>query len=153
MRPVVRANTIKYNRKVRAGRGFTKEELKAAGIAFNEARSIGIAADARRQNKSVEGFEVNVNRLKDYKKRLIVLPRNPEKAKAVEAEFKATAQVSNAAAFPIVQDAVESGLRAVSTSSDSAFLTLRKARSDAKFAGMREKKARDAAAAEAEKKK
>ena len=32
LRPVVRCPTIRYNRKVRVGRGFTLEELSAAGI-------------------------------------------------------------------------------------------------------------------------
>ena len=157
LRPTVRANTIKYNRKVRAGRGFSREELKAAGIIYAQALSIGIAVDPRRQNKSVEAFEVNVRKLKEYKSKLILLPRNAEKVKAGEVsakEFQAAKQVASSnAIIPVVQDTIETGLRAVPSSSESAFLTLRKARSDAKYAGMREKKARDAAEAEAEKKK
>uniref|UniRef100_A0A5B6YHX7 60S ribosomal protein L13 n=1 Tax=Davidia involucrata TaxID=16924 RepID=A0A5B6YHX7_DAVIN len=32
LRPIVHGQTLKYNMKVRAGRGFSLEELKAAGI-------------------------------------------------------------------------------------------------------------------------
>lgn len=156
LRPTVRAPTVKYNRKVRAGRGFTREELKAAGIVYAQALTIGIAVDPRRQNKSVEAFELNVNKLKEYKSKLILLPRNAAKPKAGEAtpeEFAAAKQVASSnAVFPVVQATPESAPRAVS-GTEEAFLTLRKARSDAKFAGIRAKKAREAAEAEAEKKK
>lgn len=60
LRPAVRCPTLKYNTKLRAGRGFTIEELKAAGIRKKEALSIGIPVDHRRKNRSVEGLEMNV---------------------------------------------------------------------------------------------
>ena len=44
-RPVVRCPTQKYNMKLRQGRGFTLEELKAAGINRKDALNIGIAVD------------------------------------------------------------------------------------------------------------
>ena len=90
LRPVVRAPTVKYNRKVRAGRGFTLAEIKAAGLTAAYARTIGIAVDHRRQ---------------------VVVPEQ------------------------------------------TAFRTLRLARSDKKYVGIRAKRAKDAAEAEAEKKK
>ncbi|KAJ1915048.1 60S ribosomal protein L13 [Mycoemilia scoparia] len=79
LRPAVRCPTIKYNRKVRAGRGFTLEELKAAGVNPREALSIGIAVDTRRRNRSEESLNLNVQRLKAYKAKLIVLPRSGKK--------------------------------------------------------------------------
>ena len=158
LRPIVRAPTIKYNRKVRAGRGFSLEELKAAGVARKQARSIGIAVDHRRQNRSVEGFEANVARLQDYKSKLILFPRNAEKAKKGEAsaaEISAAKQLSTAASFPIVQAAAESAPRAITAEakSVSAYRTLREARSEARYKGIREKRLREKAEAEAEKKK
>uniref|UniRef100_A0A3B5K0R6 60S ribosomal protein L13 n=1 Tax=Takifugu rubripes TaxID=31033 RepID=A0A3B5K0R6_TAKRU len=51
LRPQVRCPTVRYHTKVRAGRGFTLEELKAAGIHKKTARTIGIAVDARRRNR------------------------------------------------------------------------------------------------------
>ena len=43
------------------------------------ARTIGIAVDIRRRNKSVEGLQLNVQRLKEYMSKLILFPRNPAK--------------------------------------------------------------------------
>ena len=49
LRPVVHCPTYKYNVKVRAGKGFTLEELKAAGLSKKYAQTIGIAVDHRRR--------------------------------------------------------------------------------------------------------
>lgn len=38
------------------------------------ARTIGIAVDARRRNKSVESLQVNIERLKEYRSKLILFP-------------------------------------------------------------------------------
>ncbi|THU71726.1 hypothetical protein C4D60_Mb04t04520 [Musa balbisiana] len=59
LRPVVQCQTLKYNMKSRAGRGFTLEELKAAGIPKKLAPTIGIAVDHRRKNRSLEGLQAN----------------------------------------------------------------------------------------------
>merc|ERR1719318_1499661 len=67
LRPVVRCPTFKYNTKVRQGRGFTLEELKAAGIPVKSAKTIGISVDHRRKNRSTESLQSNVQRLKEYK--------------------------------------------------------------------------------------
>jgi len=56
LRPIVREQTIKYNRKLRLGRGFTLEEVKGAKLGVAFARSIGIVVDHRRKNKSNEAF-------------------------------------------------------------------------------------------------
>ncbi|ANB15988.1 ribosomal 60S subunit protein L13A [Sugiyamaella lignohabitans] len=159
LRPVVRAPTVRYNRKVRAGRGFTLEELKAAGIPRKVARTVGIAVDHRRQNRSVEGFETNVNRLKEYKAKLIVFPRKAGKPKSGDASAEEIAaakqQLSVAAAFPIAQTTTVLSERAITEEDKNveAYKTLRIARSNAKYAGIREKRAKDKAEAEAEKKK
>jgi large subunit ribosomal protein L13e len=81
LRPAVRAQTVRYNRKLREGRGFTLAELKAAGIGRKEAKGVGIVVDHRRRNLSEEGKLVNVERLKAYKQRLIVFPRKAGKPK------------------------------------------------------------------------
>ncbi|KAI0529044.1 hypothetical protein KFK09_001589 [Dendrobium nobile] len=60
IRPVVRCQTLKYHMKPKAGRGFTHEELKAAGIPKKLAPTIGIAFDHRRKNRSLEGLHANV---------------------------------------------------------------------------------------------
>merc|ERR1719315_1019553 len=75
LRPIVRCPTFRYNMKLRPGRGFSLEELKAAKIPRRLAPTIGIAVDHRRRNKSVEGLQMNVQRLKEYRSRLIIFPR------------------------------------------------------------------------------
>jgi large subunit ribosomal protein L13e len=66
--------------KVRAGRGFSVEELAAAGVNIHLARTIGIAVDHRRKNRSTESFEANVQKLKEYKAALVVMPLHKPKA-------------------------------------------------------------------------
>jgi large subunit ribosomal protein L13e len=90
LRPAVRAQTVRYNRKVREGRGFTFAELKEAGIGRKEARGVGIVVDHRRRNLSEEGKLVNVERLKAYKERLIVFPRNAKKPKKGDSTVSST---------------------------------------------------------------
>merc|ERR1711931_41040 len=84
-RPVVSCPTYKYNVKVRAGKGFTLEELKAAGLSKNYAQTIGIAVDHRRRNKSVESLQLNAQRLKEYQSKLILFPLNSKKPKKGDA--------------------------------------------------------------------
>jgi cytoplasmic iron level regulating protein YaaA (DUF328/UPF0246 family) len=43
------------------------------------AQSVGICVDHRRKNKSQESFQQNVDRLMDYKSRLVVLSRKTPK--------------------------------------------------------------------------
>ena len=79
LRPVVRCPTVKYHTKVRSGRGFTLDEIKRAGLNRGFARTIGIAVDHRRKNRSLEGLQQNVQRLKEYRSKLILFPLNPKK--------------------------------------------------------------------------
>ena len=81
LRPAVRGQTVRYNTKIREGRGFTLAELKGAGIGKKQARGIGIIVDHRRRNLSEEGKKLNVERLKAYKSILIVFPRKVGKPK------------------------------------------------------------------------
>merc|ERR1712198_487787 len=122
LRPVVRCPTFKYNTKVRMGRGFTLEELKAAGISAKKARTIGISVDHRRKNKSTESLQANVQRLKEYQSKLIVLPRKQSKpgnkARVITDEEKKI----------------------------SVFRSMRIARSNARLVGIRAKRAREAEA-------
>merc|ERR1719409_72713 len=105
LRPEVRCATQRYNMKVKAGRGFTFDELKEAGINVKEARGLGIAVDHRRKNRSVEGFQANVQRLKAYKARLVVFPRRRGKYKKGDStkEECANAQQLTGEIIPIVQ--------------------------------------------------
>lgn len=75
LRPVVHPPTQRYNSKLRFGRGFTLEELKAAGVSRKAALSIGIAVDHRRVNRCNESLNLNTQRLKNYLSKLVVFPR------------------------------------------------------------------------------
>lgn len=94
LRPVVRCQTNKYNTKARAGRGFTPAELKAAGYSTKYAQGMGIAVDFRRKNKSEEGFQVNVERLKQYKSQIVVLQSKKVARKDEVAKTTAVKQTS-----------------------------------------------------------
>lgn len=143
LRPVVHPPTIKYNMKVRFGRGFTLEELKEAGINRYQALSIGIAVDHRRRNKSDKSLRTNVQRLKEYKSRLILFPRG-KKVKPNEAskEDQAKAEQQKGVVLPIKPRT--SRLEVVKLADldrkTSVFSALGKARSEARLIGVREKR-------------
>lgn len=48
---------------------------QAAGVSKHEAKSVGISVDHRRTNKSEESLKANVDRLKEYKSKLVVFPK------------------------------------------------------------------------------
>ena len=106
LRPVVRCQTNKYNTKARTGRGFTPAEIQAAGLLISCCRTYGIAVDFRRKNRSEEGFKVNVDRLKQYKSKLVVFPSKGKKAKArkldASPEDVAAAKQHTGPIFPVV---------------------------------------------------
>jgi large subunit ribosomal protein L13e len=52
---------------------------QGAGLNAGFARSIGISVDHRRRNKSVESLQQNVQRLKEYRSKLILFPLHPNK--------------------------------------------------------------------------
>ncbi|KAJ1794801.1 60S ribosomal protein L13 [Coemansia sp. RSA 2399] len=142
LRPAVRCPTVKYNRKVRVGRGFTLEELKAAGLSAKHAATVGIAVDYRRRNRSEESLVRNVERLKAYQAKLIVLPVSAKKRTAADVEaYKNATQVSGQ---PIAVSAeVESEAPRAVTAEEKkskAYITLRKARGDLRSAGYIEKR-------------
>jgi large subunit ribosomal protein L13e len=144
LRPAVRCPTIRYNMKIRVGRGFTLEELREAGIRPKEARSIGIAVDHRRRNISVEQFRLNTMRLKEYKTRLILFPRkarNPKKGDSKPTELTQATQLKGDI-IPIRQTPKREKGRVITKEelkAPTAFYTLRQARGYARSAGTRAK--------------
>jgi large subunit ribosomal protein L13e len=92
-RPAVRCPTIKYNTRIRVGRGFTLEELKNAGLNKHEAMQFGIAVDYRRRNRSVESLQQNVQRLKEYNSKLIVFPKKISKPRKGDASVSTSSIV------------------------------------------------------------
>lgn len=158
LRPIVRCPTLKYNRRVRAGRGFTLTELKAAGISRQYAPTVGISVDSRRQNLSEESLAANVERLKEYLNRLIVFPRKSNKVKNGDTpKDQQTAEIVRKLRVAIPTPMI-SGFSEISKSDvpkaieGGAYVALRKARSTARLQGTREKREKDKADAEAAKK-
>ncbi|OAP62955.1 hypothetical protein AYL99_02182 [Fonsecaea erecta] len=172
LRPVVRCPTIKYNRRARAGRGFTLMELKEAGIPRKLAPTIGIAVDARRADTNQETLTLNVSRLKAYKARLILFPRKSgqhKKLDAAESDVKMASESAEKKDGKIATSvaavmAIDSGVGLkygfheikkgdLPAGEEDAYRKLRQARSEARFVGAREKRAKAKEEAEEAKKK
>ena len=137
LKPLVRAPTQKYNSKVRLGRGFTVEELKAAGLEPRYAQTVGIAVDHRRTNKSDESFQLNVNRLVEYKGRLVVLSKKSGgkiDVPQLTTEIVARPRPAEAVSFVKLDDNLKEA---------KAYQTLRAARNDARLVGIRLKKSKE----------
>jgi len=155
LRPAVRAQTVRYNRKVREGRGFTFAELKEAGIGRKEARGVGIVVDHRRRNLSEEGKLVNVERLKAYKNRLIVFPRNAKKPKKGDSTGDALKAETTRITLPLPEAIPHEVPRKITAEEREfkAFRALRNARATQRHAGARKIREAKKAEEEANKKK
>eukprot|EP00039_Didymoeca_costata_P017855 m.331155 g.331155 ORF g.331155 m.331155 type:complete len:202 (-) comp16659_c0_seq1:46-651(-) len=147
LRPVIRCMTFKYNTKQRLGRGFSLLELKEAGVSRKKAATIGISVDHRRRNVSLESSQENVARLKAYMGNLVVQKKGKGEAPAV-AQLMGTV-------MPIVKKTTKPKSRAITDEEKkrNVFREMRIARADARMIGIRQKKADQAAAEEALKKK
>jgi large subunit ribosomal protein L13e len=141
LRPVVNAQTQRYSSKLRIGQGFTIAELKAAGFSPAYARTVGIAVDPRRSNRSVETMERNVARLSEYKAKLIVFPKRRGSAKAGDAskDESAAATQSTGVLQPIVKPVQGLVMAEVTAEmkSNVAFTQMRLARMETKVEGLR----------------
>ena len=142
LRPVVRPPTVKYNYKLRQGRGFTFAELKEAGINKKQARGIGISVDHRRRNRCNESLQLNAQRLKQYHSKLIVFPRRKGKVKAGDADAAAlaNAQQLQGPIAPVPKPYTKEKARKISDVEDvDAFHKIRMARADYRLFGIRQR--------------
>jgi len=145
VRPVVSCPTFRYNARQRLGRGFTKDEIVAAGMSLVQAQQLGVAIDKRRRNKSQENLQRNVQRLKEYRSKLVVLPKSGN----TDVE-----QVRGTSVMPVnpnpAANVVESAVISDADRKGSVYQAFHMAKANAKYAGKREKRriAREAAAAE-----
>ncbi|NXT28061.1 RL13 protein, partial [Syrrhaptes paradoxus] len=139
IRPIVRCPTIRYHKKVRAGRGFSLEELKLAGINKKFARTIGISVDPRRRNKSTESLQANVQRLKEYRSKLILFPRKPAMPKKGDSSVSTWPLETSHRVFK------REKARVISEDEKNfkAFASLRMARANARLFGIRAKRAKE----------
>lgn len=150
LKPLVRGQTVKYNGKVRQGRGFSLAELKEAGISKGLAPTIGISVDHRRRNRSLESLQANVARLKAYKSNLVIFPRDAKKPKAFEASAEdaktATQKKGALVAFAAEKPGLESIKLTAELKAAKAYQKLRIERCNARLVGVRAKKAKEEAA-------
>jgi len=164
LKPIVRCPTIKSNRRVRAGRGFTLAELKEAGIPRKLAPTIGISVDSRRQNLSEESLATNVERLKAYKARLILFPRKAGQHKTLdsskeEVQSHKEAKLISSTRFELPIVHADKAIKEISKDDmpeaieGGAYRQLREARSEKRYKGAREKRAKEKADEEAAAKK
>ena len=145
--------------KVRAGRGFSLEELKAAKISKKFARTIGIAVDHRRRNKSQESLQANVDRLKEYQSKLVLFPRKGNKIRQGDASKEETDAASQLQGTVLPIRVAEKALEFVKITDDmkeSAYTEIRNLRSVERHCGQwvkrKEEKAKEAAAKKKKKK-
>lgn len=143
LRSVVRCPTIRYNMKTKAGRGFTLEELKAAGVPRKLARSVGIAVDHRRRNRSEESLALNKERLLAYKARLVVI--TDKKLPFNTAKCLDCTETLKAFPAPTAKKTAEYVPASSVKSESNAFATLRKQANIARYHGIRAKRAAEKA--------
>jgi large subunit ribosomal protein L13e len=145
LRPVVQCPTFRYNAKARVGRGFTYDEVKGAGMNAVEAVQLGICIDKRRKNKSAENLQRNVQRLKEYRQKLVVL----KKGAATDVEQNIARKV-----MPVTNAVgkVESAKITADMQKGSVYQAFHMARANVKYAGQREKRRLKRLAEEEEKK-
>lgn len=143
-------------------------ELKEAGIPRKLAPTIGISVDTRRTNHSEESLAANVARLKAYKARLILFPRKSGQHKKLDSSAEDVKAVSEGktdtvskvrSAFVIdAGTGLAHGFSEIKSSDlpsgeEAAYKKLRELRAEARYAGVREKRAKLKAEAEEAKKK
>merc|ERR1712137_200786 len=66
-----------------------------------EARQFGVAVDIKRRNRSVEGLQANVQRIKEYRSKLIIFPTKNGKVGSSAEECASATQTAN---LPVRQD-------------------------------------------------
>lgn len=133
LHPVVHCPTQKYSSKLRLGKGFTLEELKAVKLHPRKALQIGISIDYRRRNRCEESLNVNVARLQEYLSKVVVVDKKKGvAAPAVTPTQGGTIQPIVAAAAPLeIQDVTEA------MKSFKAYTTMRVVRQETRVDGYR----------------
>jgi len=150
----VSQTTRKYAGKVRFGRGFSLQELKAVNITPAHARTVGISVDHRRTTSSKEQLDMNVARLNSYKSKLIVFPRRDGKLKKGLLADATKEQLESAAAkvqvkgktmpLPKKEQVVEYAKIEKKDQDAKVYRQLRALRTNARYNGRRIKRAEDA---------
>lgn len=164
LKPRLRLHAIRSTQE----RNKLTKPQQEAGIPRKLAPTIGISVDPRRQTTNQEALTQNVARLKDYKARLILFPRKSGQHKKLdssesdvkmihEEEGKIVRKLSKGVAVN-PGTGLEFGFTEIKSGdmpkgNENAYAELRRARSDARYVGVREKREKLKAEAEDAKKK
>ncbi|KAL1212906.1 Large ribosomal subunit protein eL13z [Cardamine amara subsp. amara] len=121
---------------------------QSAGIPKKLSPTIGIAVDHRRKNRSLEGLQSNVQRLKTYKAKLVIFPRRARKVKAGDSapEELANATQVQGDYMPIVREKPTMELVKLTSEMKTfkAYDKIRLERTNKRHAGARAKRAAEA---------
>jgi hypothetical protein len=135
--------------KLRLGKGFTLEELREAKISPKLAPTIGIAVDHRRRNRCTESLQANVERHKLCKPKLLIFPKKSgkkgvKKGDTPKSELQNVAQNTLKEIIPVQRPQLRVKARAITADEKekSAYKTLKKARTNKKYAGAKKKRPR-----------
>ena len=133
LRPIVHCTTVRYNTKVRLGRGFTKEELLKAGFDPARAAVLGIAVDTRRTHTKDDLMKQNIERLVAYKNRLVLVKKGEKDVKAVnDATLFEVPKTVNEVKFRVIK--AEEAKQELFKTKTEKFNAYRKALKDKKMA-------------------
>ena len=157
LKPTVSCPTVRYNMRHRLGRGFTIEEIRAAGITPRYAATVGVSVDTRRKNISEESLKANTDRLKSYLSKLVLFPVGKKAAKgdASAEEQKAAKQTRNPKVVAVKAVPSTRKVAKADIEKSQSYKLLKKNMSAARFLGermVRQQKKEAKAKAEAEKK-
>lgn len=116
------------------------------------ARSVGIAVDHRRHNKDADKMKTNVERLSQYKAKLILFPRRADKPKKGLINDSTADQLSAAVqnttdgvfALPSVSRRCKIESLTADLKNAKVYQRLRQERINKRYAGKREKRAKEA---------
>ena len=147
---------VRYHTKVHASRGFSLEELRVAGIHKKVAQTFRILVDPRRRNKCMESLQANLQWLKEYRSKLILFPKKPSaprKGDSSAEELKLAAQLTGSV-MPILNIYKKEKAKVITEEENfKAFASLCMAHANAWLFGIWEKRAKEAAKQDVEKKK
>merc|ERR1711937_618509 len=99
------------------------------GLNAKYARTVGIAVDHRRSNKSNESLQRNVARLEEYKKNLVIIPKKSDESYE---QLAGTIQPISKPDAGIVMEKVTDEMKEF-----KAYTTMRVARQETRVAGYR----------------
>ncbi|CAO2612249.1 60S ribosomal protein L13 [Lemmus lemmus] len=148
IRPIVRCPAVSYHTMIRAGLGFSLEELRVAHIHKKVGRTIGISVDQGDETSPPSPCRPMCSTLKEDSSKLTLFPRKPSAPK------KGASQLTGPV-MPIRNVYKQEKARVITEEEKNfkAFASLHMAQANALLFGIRAKRAKEAAKQDVEKKK